>query len=46
MASRTLWRMAKQGGFPQPIRFNRKTIRWKASEVQAYIDARQSGCGA
>lgn len=36
---RTLWRMAEQAGFPQPIRFNRKLVRWKASAVQQYIDS-------
>lgn len=46
VATRSLWRMAKQDGFPQPIRFSRKTIRWKASEVQAYIDAHQASGGA
>jgi excisionase family DNA binding protein len=38
---RTLWRMAKQVGFPQPVRFNRKMVRWKASDVQRYIDGLQ-----
>jgi excisionase family DNA binding protein len=38
---RTLWRMAKQDGFPQPVRFSRKLVRWKASDVQRYIDGLQ-----
>jgi excisionase family DNA binding protein len=36
---RTLWRMVEQDDFPQPVRFNRKLVRWKASEVQEYIDS-------
>jgi predicted DNA-binding transcriptional regulator AlpA len=36
---RTLWRMEDQDGFPPPIRFNRKTVRWKESDVQRYIDS-------
>lgn len=46
VTSRTLWRMAKQDGFPQPIRFSRKLIRWKASDVQGYIDSRRPGDGS
>lgn len=40
---RTLWRMAKQDGFPQPVRFNRKLVRWKAGDVQQYIDSLPNG---
>jgi predicted DNA-binding transcriptional regulator AlpA len=36
---RTLWRMAEREGFPQPIRFNRKLVRWKAIDVQNYLDS-------
>lgn len=43
VTDRTLWRMAKQDGFPPPIRFSRKLIRWKASDMQSFIDARQAG---
>ena len=30
IALRTLWRLVERGGFPQPIRFTRKLVRWKA----------------
>lgn len=36
---RTLWRLAETEEFPKPIRFNRKLVRWKASDVQRYIDS-------
>jgi predicted DNA-binding transcriptional regulator AlpA len=36
---RTLLRMVERGRFPQPIRFNRKLVRWRAREVQFYIDS-------
>ena len=27
------------GKFPQPVRYNRKLVRWKAAEVARYLDA-------
>jgi excisionase family DNA binding protein len=41
VTKRTLWRMAKQDGFPQPLRFSRKMIRWNPEDVQRYIDSLQ-----
>jgi predicted DNA-binding transcriptional regulator AlpA len=38
---RTLWRLVERGDVPAPIRFNRKLVRWRAAEVQAWLD----GCG-
>ena len=35
---RTLWRLVKRGEFPQPIRYNRKLVRWKSGDVERYID--------
>ncbi len=39
MSVRTLWRLVASGKFPQPIRYNRKLVRWKNSEVMRYIEA-------
>jgi len=36
---RTLWRLVQRGNFPQPIRYNRKLVRWKSGDVQRYIEA-------
>jgi predicted DNA-binding transcriptional regulator AlpA len=36
---RTLWRLVAAGNFPQPIRFNRKLVRWKTVEVDAYVES-------
>jgi excisionase family DNA binding protein len=36
---RTLWRLVAAGKFPQPVRYNRKLVRWKAVEVARYIEA-------
>lgn len=39
MSVRTLWRLVAAGKFPQPIRYNRKLVRWKAIEVRQYIES-------
>jgi predicted DNA-binding transcriptional regulator AlpA len=35
---RTLWRLVARGDFPQPIRYNRKLIRWKAAALDRYLE--------
>jgi excisionase family DNA binding protein len=35
---RTLWRLVAAGKFPQPVRYNRKLVRWKTTEVARYIE--------
>jgi len=44
MHPRTVWRLtamaeAGQGDFPKPLRIGPKTIRWRLSDVQAYLAA-------
>jgi predicted DNA-binding transcriptional regulator AlpA len=34
---RTLWRMVAQGKLPQPIRLNRKLVRWNYAELAQFI---------
>jgi len=36
---RTLWRLVKRGTFPQPVRYNRKLVRWKTVDVTRYVEA-------
>lgn len=36
---RTLWRLVAQGSLPQPIRFSRKLVRWKAADIDSYIQS-------
>ena len=41
---RTCWRLAAQaeagqGDFPRPLRIGPKTVRWRLSDVEAYIAA-------
>jgi predicted DNA-binding transcriptional regulator AlpA len=38
IALRTLWRMVERNRFPQPIRFTRKLVRWRARDVEAYVN--------
>ncbi len=38
VAPRTVWRWARDGQFPAPVHLGRKTTRWRASDVQAYLD--------
>ena len=35
---RTLWRLVAAGKFPQPVRYNRKLVRWKTTDVSRYIE--------
>lgn len=35
---RTLWRMVRNGKFPQPVRYNRKVVRWKKKDVEHYME--------
>lgn len=39
---RTLARMSKAEGFPKPIRYNRKLVRWRESDVDRYIGTLQA----
>ncbi|HBI43850.1 MAG TPA: AlpA family transcriptional regulator [Planctomycetales bacterium] len=36
---RTLWRLVAQGKLPQPVRYSRKLVRWKVSDIDRYIQA-------
>jgi excisionase family DNA binding protein len=35
---RTLWRLVAAGKVPQPVRYNRKLVRWKNAEVVRYVE--------
>jgi excisionase family DNA binding protein len=40
---RTLRRLVVRGVFPQPIRFGPRHVRWKATDVQRYLDSLKPG---
>jgi excisionase family DNA binding protein len=35
---RTLWRLLARGIIPEPIRYNRRLVRWKTTEVDRYLN--------
>lgn len=37
ISMRSLYRLVARGVFPQPIRYTRKLVRWKASDVARYL---------
>src|SRR5262245_37008098 len=38
VSHRTLWRLVKAGRFPQPVRLNRKFVRWRRSDYEAWME--------
>ena len=39
VSKRTVWRWVAQGRVPAPVRYSKTCVRWKASAVQAYLEA-------
>jgi predicted DNA-binding transcriptional regulator AlpA len=39
VSTRTIWRMVKRGALPHPVRFNRKLVRWRESDLPADLRA-------
>lgn len=38
MGVRTVWKAESSGEIPKAVRINKKTVRWKASAIQAFLD--------
>jgi excisionase family DNA binding protein len=36
---RTVWRMLERNELPQPIRYNRKLVRWRSMDIDKYVAA-------
>ncbi len=36
-----LWRWVKAGSFPQPVRLSSKVVAWRASDITAWLAARE-----
>jgi len=36
----TLWRLEKLGKFPRPLQVGPNSVRWRESEIQAWIKSR------
>lgn len=35
---RTLWRLVAAGKVPQPVRYSRKVVRWRGSELNRHLE--------
>jgi excisionase family DNA binding protein len=43
ISERTLWRLIKRGKFPGPIRYSRRMVRWKTSDLNTWLDRQGLG---
>jgi prophage regulatory protein len=41
VAASTLWKWAKAGSFPQPVKLSENCTAWRARDVLAWLDAQQ-----
>jgi prophage regulatory protein len=46
VSRQTLWRMERDGDFPKRVRVGKNGVRWKASEVNAWLAARSPKAGS
>lgn len=42
VSTATIYRWMEREGLPRPIRFSSQTVRWKQSEVNAWIEQKQA----
>jgi len=38
-STRSVWRYSRAGRMPPPVRLTRRTVRWRAGELRAWLDA-------
>jgi predicted DNA-binding transcriptional regulator AlpA len=43
---RTFWRLVASGVVPQPVRWNRKLVRWPKAAIEGYLSALLGEIGA
>jgi excisionase family DNA binding protein len=43
---RTVWRMLERSELPQPVRYNRKLVRWRTRDIERYVEALTAGVRA
>ncbi len=43
VSARTVWRMLARGTLPQPIRYSRKLVRWKSTDLAAWLEQQSPG---
>ncbi len=39
----TIWRKAKNGSFPSPVKLSEQITAWRVEDVQAWMQARDAG---
>jgi prophage regulatory protein len=42
VAASTIWRWIQTSHFPQPVRLSDNVVGWRASEIRAWIESRQT----
>jgi predicted DNA-binding transcriptional regulator AlpA len=40
---RTVWRLLERDELPQPIRYNRKLVRWRSIDLDQYVESLTAG---
>jgi excisionase family DNA binding protein len=40
---RTVWRLLERDELPQPIRYNRKLVRWRSIDLDRYVESLTAG---
>lgn len=41
----TIYRLMRTGQFPEPIRIGPRSVRWPASEIEAWLESRPRATG-
>ena len=41
LATRTVWKWSRSGQLPPPVRLGRRTLRWRAAEIERYVEEMQ-----
>ena len=42
-APSTIWQWAKEGAIPRPVKIAPKTTRWRAKDIEAFLDSLGNG---
>ncbi len=45
LARTSVYRLMREGAFPEPLRVGRTAVRWPASEIEAWISSRPRAHG-
>ena len=40
LSRQTLWRHTRAGKFPAPVKFGDRLVRWRASDIERFLEAR------